>query len=48
MTSDRPYRRGGSWDAAISEIERAAGSQFDPAVVTHFTASAAKLRRYAA
>jgi putative nucleotidyltransferase with HDIG domain len=48
MTSDRPYRRGGSWEAALLEIERAAGTQFDPAVVAQFTACESTLRRYAA
>ena len=36
MTSDRPYRRALAADAARSEIERCAGSQFDPAVVEAF------------
>ena len=38
MTSDRPYRRGRQLDAALSEIERCSGSQFDPAVVAAFLA----------
>jgi putative nucleotidyltransferase with HDIG domain len=33
MTSDRPYRRGGSFPEALAEIERQSGSQFDPHVV---------------
>ncbi len=33
MTTDRPYRRGISWEDALSELERHAGSQFDPVVV---------------
>jgi len=36
MTSDRPYRRAISHDAAIDEIVRCSGSQFDPAVVDAF------------
>jgi diguanylate cyclase (GGDEF)-like protein/putative nucleotidyltransferase with HDIG domain len=30
MTTDRPYRAGMSVEAALAEIERGAGSQFDP------------------
>lgn len=30
MTSDRPYRKCLSFDAAMTEIEKCAGSQFDP------------------
>lgn len=33
MISDRPYRRGIGVDAAIAELERCAGTQFDPHVV---------------
>ena len=36
MTSDRPYRRGRPLDEALAEIERCAGTQFDPAVVAAF------------
>jgi response regulator RpfG family c-di-GMP phosphodiesterase len=36
MTSDRPYRRRGSWDEAGAEIRRQSGRQFDPAVVEAF------------
>jgi putative nucleotidyltransferase with HDIG domain len=38
MTSDRPYRRGRQLDAALAEIERCSGTQFDPAVVVAFLA----------
>jgi putative two-component system response regulator len=36
MTSDRPYRKALSIDAALEEVERFAGSQFDPAVARAF------------
>ncbi len=36
MISDRPYRGAMSEQAAIAELHRCAGSQFDPVVVEHF------------
>ncbi|KAF1081996.1 MAG: hypothetical protein GQF41_1636 [Candidatus Rifleibacterium amylolyticum] len=36
MTTDRPYRKAMSIDAALAEIERCAGSQFDPEIAAHF------------
>ncbi|MDR3726800.1 MAG: response regulator [Terracidiphilus sp.] len=36
ITSDRPYRKGRSFDAAREEILRCSGTQFDPAVVEAF------------
>jgi putative two-component system response regulator len=36
MTSDRPYRRAMSLEAAICEIERCSGKQFDPVMVNAF------------
>ena len=36
MTSDRPYRRGISSAAAVAELRRAAGVQFDPTLVAIF------------
>ena len=36
MTSDRPYRRGVSYDEARAEISRCSGTQFDPACVEAF------------
>lgn len=37
MTSDRPYRRALSAEDALHELQRHAGSQFDPAVVEAFS-----------
>ena len=37
MTSDRPYRRGRAIDAALDELRRCAGTQFDPAIVARST-----------
>jgi putative nucleotidyltransferase with HDIG domain len=36
ITSDRPYRRASSFDAARQEILRCSGTQFDPSVVEVF------------
>jgi putative nucleotidyltransferase with HDIG domain len=36
MTSDRPYRPALSQERAIAELERCAGTQFDPEVVSVF------------
>ncbi|MGB9867831.1 MAG: HD-GYP domain-containing protein [Bacillota bacterium] len=36
MTSDRPYRKQLSHAAALREIRRCTGTQFDPAVVEVF------------
>ncbi|HEV3469524.1 MAG TPA: HD domain-containing phosphohydrolase [Pyrinomonadaceae bacterium] len=36
MTSDRVYRRGRSYEEAAAELERCAGTHFDPAVVAAF------------
>ena len=38
MTTDRPYRKGLSHEAALMEIERNAGTQFHPAVAKAFVA----------
>jgi diguanylate cyclase (GGDEF)-like protein len=38
MTSERPYRRAVSLDAALAELRRCAGTQFDPNVVAAFQA----------
>lgn len=39
MTSARAYRDALPWDAAVTEIRRCAGTQFDPAVVAAFEAA---------
>jgi ribonuclease P protein subunit RPR2 len=36
MTSDRPYRRAGTWEDALLEIAAGTGTQFDPDVVDVF------------
>jgi putative nucleotidyltransferase with HDIG domain len=36
MTSDRPYRRALSRDEALAEVERCAGTQFDPTIARVF------------
>lgn len=36
MTSDRPYRKGTSFEAARQEIARCAGGQFDPKIIAAF------------
>lgn len=36
IRSDRPYRAGRSFEVALDEIKRCAGTQFDPAVVEAF------------
>ena len=37
MTGDRPYRAGMDAEAALAELQRCAGTQFDPDVVQAFT-----------
>jgi putative nucleotidyltransferase with HDIG domain len=36
ITSDRPYRKGASFEAAVEEIARCSGRQFDPSIVAVF------------
>jgi len=42
MTSDRPYRQALSYEEAIEELRRCAGTQFDPQVVKAFTMAVSK------
>lgn len=44
MTSDRPYRKGSSFDAAKTEILSLSGAQFDPQAVEAFSAEEKILR----
>ena len=44
ITSDRSYRKRGSFDSAKAEILRVAGSQFDPEAVDAFSAEEEVLR----
>jgi len=39
MVMDRPYRKGLSLETVYSELRRAAGTQFDPALVEPFIAA---------
>ena len=43
MTTDRPYRRALNTEQALAEIERCAGTQFDPKIVTMFLSLAPEL-----
>ncbi|BDI31904.1 hypothetical protein CCAX7_39550 [Capsulimonas corticalis] len=42
MTTDRPYRKGLEWEAALKEIRANSGTQFDPAMANAFLRAAAK------
>ena len=44
ITSDRPYRRAGSWRDASAEILKESGRQFDPDVVDAFRECDSRLR----
>jgi len=39
MTSDRPYRKAMSQAAAVDELRRCSGTQFDPSLVEVFIQS---------
>jgi response regulator RpfG family c-di-GMP phosphodiesterase len=45
MTTDRPYRKGQSWDRATDEILAQSGRQFDPLVVAAFARREGRMRR---
>jgi ribonuclease P protein subunit RPR2 len=45
MTTDRPYRKRGTWEQAVDEILRESGRQFDPLVVKAFATRAQRLHR---
>lgn len=44
MTNDRPYRQAMTVDAALDEIAREAGAQFDPELAAEFSALVRELR----
>ncbi|WP_161625528.1 molybdate ABC transporter substrate-binding protein [Sporomusa ovata] len=48
MTNDRPYRKAMTSEAAVEELKRGAGLQFDPVVVVEFTRMLKTLKIYAA
>jgi HD-GYP domain-containing protein (c-di-GMP phosphodiesterase class II) len=47
MTSDRPYQPALSCDRALAELQRCAGTQFDPHVVDAMLATAPDIQRLA-
>jgi HD-GYP domain-containing protein (c-di-GMP phosphodiesterase class II) len=36
MTTDRPYRKGMSWEVAVQEVQANIGTQFDPVIARAF------------
>jgi two-component system, cell cycle response regulator len=47
MLDDRPYAAARNLESAVAELERCAGSQFDPQVVEAFAAVLAERREAA-
>jgi two-component system response regulator RpfG len=47
MLTGRPYRTALEWQAAVREVERQAGRQFDPTVVTAFREASTRLQALA-
>jgi HD-GYP domain-containing protein (c-di-GMP phosphodiesterase class II) len=47
MTNDRPYRKAMTHEAALAELERNAGAQFDPALTGEFLTLMRAFRRVA-
>lgn len=45
MTTNRPYRKAGTWNSAVEEIVSQAGRHFDPTVVDAFKDCEPQLRR---
>jgi response regulator RpfG family c-di-GMP phosphodiesterase len=45
MTTERPYRRAQTWEAATDEVLAQAGKQFDPRVVAAFAQRESRMRR---
>lgn len=45
MTSSRAYRRAQPWGAAVAEVRRCSGTQFDPAVIAAFDRALPRLHR---
>jgi HD-GYP domain-containing protein (c-di-GMP phosphodiesterase class II) len=44
MTSDRPYRTGLAFEEALAQIQKGAGTQFDPAAVEALMKRASEVR----
>jgi HD-GYP domain-containing protein (c-di-GMP phosphodiesterase class II) len=44
MTSDRPYRKGLPFEDALAEIQKRAGTQFEPAVAEALMTCASEVR----